>query len=302
MTEDHPNLLQPKPRRAFDLTPNSSDSSLPNTPSGQPTDSSRLEVENEKHINHNKSILNLTSSTLFGIYTPSASGLDTRGDEPSTPSGNGSLTPGRGSLEDNRPPVIGAFERRQLRRSDSYSHQSRFWRTVVPLGERVILLFCFGVAYGVIISHLHDTQQVAPVQLEGIRHSSWKYLIGWGGVGVVLGGLLPWVDTFWEEILGNDNAMIMGRSKAIDRRRPSKTGADEDERPASLAGSGSGADWNPVVRSIGAFVGIAFAIVSGRAHVIDIKLTRAIAQAPMAINIASVLDSRTSESRPMVSC
>lgn len=37
---------------------------------------------------------------------------------------------------------------------------------------------------------------------------------------------------------------------------------DDDDQPASRSGSGLAADWNPVVRSIGAFVGIAFAIVS----------------------------------------
>ena len=259
MTQDNPNLLHPRPRRPFDITPSSSDSSLPDTSSGQPSDPTRLDTENEKPINHNRSILNLTSSTLFGIYTPVASGLDTKGDEPSTPWG--SQTPGRGSLEDNRPSIISAYERPQLRKTQSHPHQSKFWGTVVPLGERIILLFCFGVAYGVIISHLHDTQQVAPVQLEGVQHSSWIYLIGWGGVGVILGGLLPWVDMLWEELLGDEKDVFVSNSKPTGLRRLSTTGGDGDERPASRAGSGSGADWNPVVRSIGAFVGIAFAIV-----------------------------------------
>ena len=269
MTQDNPNLLHPRPRRPFDITPSSSDSSLPDTCSAQPSDPSRLDTENEKPINQNRSVLNLTSSTLFGIYTPVASGLDTKGDEPSTPWGNGSQTPGRGSLEDNRPSSIGAFERPQLRKTQSHSHQSKFWGTVVPLGERIILLFCFGVAYGVIISHLHDTQQVAPVQLEGVQHSSWKYLLGWGGVGVILGGLLPWVDMLWEEVLGDDKDVFVSNSKPTGLRRLSTTGGDDDERPASRAGSGSGADWNPVVRSIGAFIGIAFAIVSKEVTRID---------------------------------
>lgn len=266
MTQNNPNLLHPRPRRPFDITPSSSDSSLPETSSGQPSDPSHLDPENEKPINQNRSILNLTSSTLFGIYTPVASGLDTKGDESSTPWGSGSQTPGRGSLEDNKPSTIGAFERPHLRKTQSHSHQSKFWGTVVPLAERIILLFCFGVAYGVIISHLHDTQQVAPVQLEGVQHSSWKYLTGWGGVGVILGGLLPWVDMLWEEVLGDDKDVFVSNSKPTGLRRLSTTGGDEDERPASRAGSGSGADWNPVVRSIGAFVGIAFAIVSQRGH------------------------------------
>lgn len=267
MTEDIPNLLHPKPRRHYDLTPTSSNSSPPDSPSAQPSESSRLEVENEKNVSRNRSILNLTSSTLFGIYTPSASGYGSKVEEPSTPWGNGSQTPGRGSLDDTRPPVIGAYARpkelrRRLSHQQSYQHHSKFWTTLVPIGERIILLFCFGVAYGVIISHLHDSQQVAPVQLEGVRHSSWKYLVGWGGVGIILGGLLPWVDVLWEEVLGNSKDVFGSQHKVEDLRRPSTAGGDEEERPGSRSGSGLGADWNPVVRSIGAFVGIAFAIVS----------------------------------------
>ena len=271
MTEDNSNLLHPKPRRHYDLTPTSSNSSPPDSPSGQPSDFSRLEAENDNLVSRNRSILNLTSSTLFGIYTPAASGYGSKGEEPPTPWGNGSQTPGRGSLEDTKPPTIGACARhKELQRRLSYQqshqqshqHHSKFWTTFVPLGERIILLFCFGVAYGVLISHVHDSQQVAPVQLEGVRHSSWKYLIGWGGVGVILGGLLPWVDVLWEEVLGNNKDVFASQIKAEDLRRPSTAGGDGDERPASRAGSGLGADWNPVVRSIGAFVGIAFAIVS----------------------------------------
>jgi len=127
----------------------------------------------------------------------------------------------------------------------------------------VVLLFIFGVAYGVIISHLHDKQQVAPVQvdLRGVEHNSWRYLVGWGGVGVLIGGLLPWVDILWEEVLGN-NKDVFASNPLSDRPVSPTSGEDGDERPTSRSGSGLGADWNPVVRGIGAFVGIAFAIVS----------------------------------------
>ena len=67
------------------------------------------------------------------------------------------------------------------------------------------LLFGFGVGYGAIISHLHDHDQVAPVHVPGmLPRWSWAYLAAWGGGGVVLGGLLPWVDVFWEDVLGID--------------------------------------------------------------------------------------------------
>lgn len=85
----------------------------------------------------------------------------------------------------------------------------------------------------------------------------------WGVAGVGLGSLLPWVDILWEDTLGTEDGF--GRyqtSKEGARLRGRST--DEDEGPPSRIGSGMGADWNPVVRSIGAFVGIAFAIVSLR--------------------------------------
>jgi len=125
-----------------------------------------------------------------------------------------------------------------------------------------VLLFIFGVAYGVIISHLHDSRRVAPIQvsLRGVEHNSWGYLVGWGGVGVLIGGLLPWVDILWEEVLGNSKDVFA--INALPERPVSPTAVEDgDERPSSRSGSGLGADWNPVVRGIGAFVGIAFAIV-----------------------------------------
>lgn len=266
MTEDKPALLRPTPRRHYDLTPTSSTSSIPSTPSRQPSDDPRLDSglsgngNEEKSIKANRSILNLTSSTLFGIYTPSASGYDTNREEPSTPWGNGSQTPARSSIDGSRPATLPAIERPQPRRSQSHPQHFRFWKTFVSLSERVVLLFIIGVAYGVIISHLHDSQQVAPVQIESMKHGSWVYLMGWGGVGVLLGRLLPWIDVLWEEVSGSDKEALAVRREPEDSRPLSSSG-EEDEQPVSRTGSGLGADWNPVVRSIGAFIGIAFAIV-----------------------------------------
>ena len=115
------------------------------------------------------------------------------------------------------------------------------------------------MAYGVIVSHLHDHQQVTPVQLEGIEQSSWVYLMAWGGVGVLFGGLLPWIDVLWEEILGRDKEVFASKTKVS---KSTDVSNEQSPRPASRSGSGLGADWNPVVRSVGAFIGIAFAIVS----------------------------------------
>ena len=130
----------------------------------------------------------------------------------------------------------------------------------MPLGMRTVFLFSIGVAYGVIISQLHDTPNVAPVQIEGIRHWSWGYLLGWGGVGVALGGLLPWLDIMWEDLLRDGK-----ESPATNVRQDSHRGdnSDEEDTDRSRGGSGFsglGADWIAAVRSIGAFIGIAFAI------------------------------------------
>ena len=115
----------------------------------------------------------------------------------------------------------------------------------------------FGVAYGIVITHLHDNQRLAPVKIEGIQRYSWQYLGFWGIAGVALGGLLPWIDVLWEEAIGGVG------DKDVDGKKAAalSTSSDENERPLSRSGSGLAADWNPAVRSVGAFIGIAFAIV-----------------------------------------
>lgn len=271
MSENSTPLIYPKPRRPYDISTVSANASPLSTPSlNRSTSSFRLEPDSlEKPSNNrNRSILNLTSSTLFGIYTRSAtdsvSGFESNRDLPSTPWGNGSQTPARVSIDDNRPPVIGAYLRPGLQRSQSSFHPPvSLWAKLVPLVSRTVLLFCFGVAHGVIVSHLHDHQQLAPVQLEGVELSSRRYLIGWGVVGVILGGLLPWVDMLWEEVLGTDKEVFSSKPK-IEESRPEDLSPDADPRPASSSGTWLGADWNPVVRGIGAFIGIAFAVVSSQ--------------------------------------
>ncbi|MCJ1452459.1 hypothetical protein MMC28_002802 [Mycoblastus sanguinarius] len=292
MTDESTTLLRPKARRPFDVAPTSAESSSPPTPSRNPSDSSKIEPESSgdtpaTSARHTRSILNLTSSTLFGIYSP---GYESNREEPSTPWGNGSRTPSLRSADDTRPPVLGAYQRPQLLKYHSHQHQhhSSFWGYFLPLGFRTLLLFSFGVAYGVIISHLHDSQRVAPVQFEGIGRGSWWYLMGWGAVGVLLGRLLPWVDILWEEVLGDDKSVFASKATAVDSRI-TNPGSEEDEGPASRPGSDLGADWNPVVRSIGAFIGIAFAIVSNHIPIytkaVDFPLTLIKAQTPMAIHI-----------------
>lgn len=65
---------------------------------------------------------------------------------------------------------------------------------------------------------------------------------------------MPWVDVLWEDVLGIDKeAFPSGDTEQGTEKK------EEDQRQG-FDNRGLGADWNPVVRSIGAFVGIAFAI------------------------------------------
>jgi hypothetical protein len=108
--------------------------------------------------------------------------------------------------------------------------------------------------YGLLVRHLHDDRQLAPFQVEGIIKPSrdWRYLVFWGVSGVALGTLLPWIDTFWDDTLHSE------RSVGSCNERTSSPEIDEEEFDSSGI---FGADWTPVIRSVGAFVGIAFAIV-----------------------------------------
>jgi len=108
-----------------------------------------------------------------------------------------------------------------------------------------------GMGYGLLVTHLHDDRQLAPVQVEGLLKPTydWKYMALWGVAGLALGNLLPWIDRFWEKDATNSDVEDSGKEQ---------TGAaSEDDLTAT---SSLGTEWNPVVRSIGAFVGIAFAI------------------------------------------
>lgn len=123
------------------------------------------------------------------------------------------------------------------------------------------------MGYGGLVRHLHDDQQLAPFQVEGLIKPSnnWRYLLFWGIAGVALGSLLPWVDTLFSTSLKGN--LEYGNKKSPS---PKKTVAPDEELDSN---SFLGADWTPVVRSVGGFVGIAFAIVrtyslltSERAH------------------------------------
>lgn len=106
--------------------------------------------------------------------------------------------------------------------------------------------------YGLLVRHLHDEQQLAPFAVEGIikPRNDWTYFVFWAVAGVAWGTLLPWVDTFYGD--GDGDSHSDERSK-----RSGDLAGEKATRPMSVFS----ADWTPVIRSVGVFVGIAFAIV-----------------------------------------
>lgn len=259
-------ILKPVPSRTFEITPASNESSMPPSPSPEYTNPELLEAKlhGASPPSRTRSILNLTSSTLLGIYSPT--GYDGLREEPSTPWGTGAQTPShRQSLDDQRSSSVAVSWDKVAPRTTFDRRRSGFRGLYLPLLLRETLLFLVGIAYGTLITHLHDDQGLAPVKLEAFDRHSWGYMAFWGLAGIALGSLQPWIDFLWSE----SNLPTAMNGKPVRNRRSSLSadGDVEGERP------GFSADWTPVVRSIGAFVGIAFAIVSSQKSVHCAALT-----------------------------
>jgi hypothetical protein len=223
-----------------------------------------------------RSILNLTSSTLLGIYGPTASDSYRESSLPPTPWGTGTQTPSLHGGERETPirseewgrfglggrearegdvDVVGVFGgrgRRRRRRESEVAAAAAYrppqlsmgWKTMLRRG---LVLFGFGVSYGALVQRLHDNKRIsiAPVEVRGIDRAGWSYLVFWGLAGVGIGCALPWVDAVWEQ---------GGCKKEVDKRL--------DESCADRKRGLGGVEWSDVVRGVGAFVGVAFAIVS----------------------------------------
>jgi len=252
--EDSLPSLRPRPRRPFELSasgpPSPSSSTTPTDPQSFPSQLSAAlsSKDNSGTPSRTRSILNLTSSTLFGIY----------GDEPSTPWGVGAETPieakdvsldipdtvlanGPNGLKRRRRSTAVAQRHVPLRARRGFKG---YW---LPLMGRVTALFGVGMLYGMLVSTLHERQEIAPVKVEGIDRSAWPYYVFWGMAGVLLGEALPQLDAMWNA--GEDEDIEEHEEDARRSTRP--TGSSRQQGMVA---------WNDVVRSVGAFVGIAFAI------------------------------------------
>lgn len=151
------------------------------------------------------------------------------------------------------------------------SHDHRPRSSVSDVGRLVLhtaALGMIGVAYGVIVTQLQDKKVVVPVKVEGIDMASRWYLLFWGVCSIILGNTLPYLDEWTGQHTEEEkdaHKEAGGRRKGEEKEdwmlRQSETLNVKGEQNTRTS---LGADWNPAVRSIGAFVGIAFAIVSFR--------------------------------------
>ena len=253
-----PQLHRPIPQRTFEVTPASTDSSRPPSPS--PENMNPELVLDRRHgtslsPSRTRSILNLTSSTLFGIY--SGTGSEGGRDGMSTPWGTGAQTPSLRRSDDDSSPQ----EPRLLWNEHSMRPQVRlrkkrsgFRGYYMPLALQTVLLFGFGVAYGSIVIHLQETQKITPLPVPDVKRNSVSYHAVWGLIGVLLGNALPLVDSLWSNSLGD------GSTEQPLQSPRARSSSDQNRGP--IVDSDLGPIWYSAVRSIGAFVGIAFAVVS----------------------------------------
>ncbi|KAK3313754.1 insulin-induced protein-domain-containing protein [Apodospora peruviana] len=334
---DGPKIIRPIPRRPFKLALNSptppEEDSLPNTPPQQQQQfisandlrflnphqhGSGSNANNENtSLSRAASLMNLTSSTLFGIYSsptsPSSSsstvgggvgqdyrdyvgGNGTGSEVPSTPWGTGAETPAK------RRPGLDEETYKLMRSRSSHHHhcQNSMVQTHHPVGGgaapsraavvaslvlRAALLFGLGMGYGVLVTRLpsnrrnfgdHHDPGSGSSMTEGPQQQQqldWRYLAFWGGAGVALGSLLPWFDSVWEETFGKNDHRHRRRSVAANANATNNSSSsssptdesmpeieEEQDQQGQQQPEGPETDWALVVRGIGAFVGIVFAI------------------------------------------
>ena len=273
MADDGPTIVRPIPRRPFDLqltsaTPPSDDGeSRSSSPElvGSLSASQFLMAgdlagsDSTDSLHRPDSFANLTTSTLYGIYSPTSGrfGNDPL-DDTDTPWGTGARTPIK------RPSVDEVTY--ELMRDRSHLHRkvmaARPVRkeprstssTLGALVLRGVVLFILGVGYGALVAHFHqDVQQPLSGLSEDIlrRSLNWNYLMFWGVAGALIGSLLPWFDKVWERMFGVERPAPV----ELDINAAARKKEEREER-------GLAKDWTLVVRVVGAFVGIAFAIVS----------------------------------------
>lgn len=244
---DSPRLLRPKPRRPFELPSNESSRppSPPNGDTGSSSAADLLDVKSDLDVKRTGSLLNLTSSTLLGIFQQTA--FDNGRDE-NSPWDTQVNTPIETDVNNRFPSAAAGGAKPIESQMQQHPPPGRVGNGFyVSLISKTSLLFVCGVAYGTIMAHLHENNWITPVKLELVDRNSYVYLGAWGFGGVSLAFVLPWLDNVWE------NASPKNKSFANGYQKVGGSSASRDSRTSR---------WTLAVRSIGAFVGIAFAMVS----------------------------------------
>ncbi|KIW17628.1 hypothetical protein PV08_04823 [Exophiala spinifera] len=244
-----PQVYRPIPRRTFEIPSTSTDSSMPPSPASEGVNGELPSgSKSDSTPGRTRSILNLTSSTLLGIYSPISDG---NREDLSTPWGTGAQTPSkRQSIDDSlhRKPEVTWQQDGSGPRLKPKPKRRGFPALVL----QTALLFTFGLGYGSIVTHLHKTRRITPVPVPDVeQHSVW-YLISWGIFGILLGNALPLLDAVWEGSGAHGTTKNQGTSNT----KSATVGSDETD----ASDGGLGPMWYSAVRSIGVFVGIAFAV------------------------------------------
>ena len=259
MSTESLTIIRPIPRRPIDYDSSErSGTSSPRSARGQSTLNPASAIDNPDSLSRVASMTNLTSSTLSGIYAST--------EEPETPWGIGTQTPIRrvtiqeeqelSAIELNKEHSSMLRRRLSTTLSPPRDIQRPRQRNLSTLMPRAVLLFTLGMGFGLLVTTLSDGRRHQVPEAGGLMHPGfdWRYLVFWGAIGVVLGGLLPWFDSIYDDAFS-------GASKAKAEIDPVvaiqmlKLEQDRKEEKHST-------DWALVIRGVGAFVGIAFAIVS----------------------------------------
>jgi hypothetical protein len=283
MADDGPPLLRPIPRRPFQVNfPNpapeddvdTDDETFYRNPNANLTASPFLSAgfpsfKATTPISRPDSLADLTSSTLYGIYSDDESQDGYGGgngddeddeDEDDAPWELRAHTPVRRSTLDQATYEL-MKERSHLARKPSVaksidttipddpppSAEENHRASPFSMTLRAAVLFALGVGYGVVLSRFQDSDHWLSSLPDGIAMQpgySLLYLAFWGLAGVALGALLPWFDRVWAETIGEEEEEV------------------KSEKEASPEEGSFQTDWALVMRAIGAFVGIVFAIVS----------------------------------------
>lgn len=266
MSDDGPQLVRPIPRRPFNFNFTSATPPDDETPARDALSSphhlkaalDRLDANSgsrSSSLSRPQSFMNLTSSTLYGIYSPITPTKDRvfgDRDENDTPLDVGAHTPIRRPSVDDATFEVMRERAHSNRRHSSFrgaEHLSKHDTSSTSVIVRTTLLFILGLGYGVLVTRFQQEQYLTATLPESIIKNSYNsgYLTFWGVGGVVLGSLLPWFDQVWEESFASEDA---------DEAVVDNEGPDGKEAAPNT-------DLALIMRAIGAFVGIVFAIVSG---------------------------------------